>query len=273
MELMTDYGQVDILWLDGGWVKKRNEEMIRDYYHDNVDISNGFLKSTSVNQDIRMDELVTKARKKQPGLIVVDRAVEGKNQNYLTPENTVPEASLPFPWESCIISGGGWSHTPNATYKSPREVIHMLADIVCKGGNLLLNFAPGPDGTLQDDAYALMEAIGDWMDINSESIYGTRAIYPFKESKICFAEKKDGSAVFATYLSDEDETDLPKYIQIDAFTSKEDCSISLLGSDEKINWEKNGKGIHIEIPKKVRDSPPGEHAWVLKMDGVKPANK
>ena len=65
-----------------------------------------------------MDELVEKARKKQPGLIVVDRAEKGKNQNYLTPENRVPEKELPYPWESCIIAGGGWSWVPNAKYKS-----------------------------------------------------------------------------------------------------------------------------------------------------------
>lgn len=55
-----------------------------------------------------MDELVEKARQKQPGLIVVERAVEGKNQNYLTPENQIPTEALPYPWESCIISGGSW---------------------------------------------------------------------------------------------------------------------------------------------------------------------
>ena len=64
-----------------------------------------------------MDELVIKARDKQPDLIVVDRAVPGKNQNYLTPENTVPDHALQYPRESCIIAGGGWSHTFDAKYK------------------------------------------------------------------------------------------------------------------------------------------------------------
>ena len=54
------------------------------------------MKTTKVNQDIRMDELVAKVREKQPGIIVVDRAVPGKNQNYLTPENRVPKIS--YPW-------------------------------------------------------------------------------------------------------------------------------------------------------------------------------
>ena len=116
-----------------------------------------------------MAELAGKARQKQPGLIVVDRAVAGPFQNYLTPENRVPDELLPYPWESCIIAGGGWSWAPNARYKSPREVIHMLVDIVSKGGNLLLNIAPGPDGAWHDQAYQLLEEVGAWMKINNGS--------------------------------------------------------------------------------------------------------
>ena len=141
MELVSDYGKVDILWLDGGWVKKRSEENIEENYQGKFEEAGtgGFIKHRIVDQDIRMDELVAKAREKQPGLIVVDRAVHGKNQNYLTPENRVPEKALPYPWESCIISGGGWAHTPGAKYMSGREGVHLLVDIVAKGGNLLLN--------------------------------------------------------------------------------------------------------------------------------------
>ena len=100
-----------------------------------------------------MDELVEKIRSKQPDAIVVDRAVEGKNQNYLTPENMVPDKMLPYPWESCMILGGGWSFSFDAKMMPTRKVIHMLSDIVAKGGNLLLNIGPGPDGTWYDEAY------------------------------------------------------------------------------------------------------------------------
>ncbi|MFV0540409.1 MAG: alpha-L-fucosidase [Aestuariibaculum sp.] len=175
LELLTDYGKIDILWLDGGWVAKTPKSEITEWYkHKIEDAEDGYLKHRIINQDIKMDELVVKARQKQPGLIVVDRAVHGKNQNYLTPENRVPEKTLPYPWESCIISGGGWSYTPDAKYMSAREGIHMLIDIVANGGNLLLNVAPGPDGEWQDGAYNLLEAYGDWMAVNSSSIYATK---------------------------------------------------------------------------------------------------
>src|SRR5665647_42415 len=135
MELLGgDYGKIDILWLDGGWVRKMTEEQEQGHL---AASGNRFVRVQ--NQDIRMDELVSKARQKQPGLIVVDRAVYGKNQNYLTPENRVPEKALPYPWESCIIAGGGWSWTPNAKYMTGEAAVHLLVDIVVKGGNLLLN--------------------------------------------------------------------------------------------------------------------------------------
>ncbi len=87
MEILGgDYGKIDILWLDGGQVQKRTKE---DIYRQITSPNYNFAREQS--QDIRMDELVAKARIAQPGLIVVDRAVYGKNQNYLTPENRVPE--------------------------------------------------------------------------------------------------------------------------------------------------------------------------------------
>ena len=206
LELMTDYGRMDILWLDGGWVKRRSTDEIERMYAERLRESpSGFLKSRVVNQDPRMDELVAKAREKQPGLIVVDRAVYGKNQNYLTPENRVPEKPLPYPWESCITSGGGWSFTPNAKYMSGREGVHLLVDIVAKGGNLLLNVAPGPDGTWQQGAYDLLAEMGAWLTVNGEAIYGSRPVAPHIDGRLRLTRGKDGSAYFV-YLAGEQES-------------------------------------------------------------------
>ncbi|MFA7228043.1 MAG: alpha-L-fucosidase, partial [Melioribacteraceae bacterium] len=160
LELMTDYGRMDILWLDGGWVRIKTDKEVEEQ------MLSAKYATRPQSQDIDMPGLVKKARELQPGLIVVDRAVEGPHQNYLTPENQIPGKLLPYPWESCIIMGVGWSYSFDAKYKSARELINILIDIVSKGGNLLLNIAPSPEGTWDDDAYARLREIGAWMRIN-----------------------------------------------------------------------------------------------------------
>ena len=265
MELMADYGKMDILWLDAGWVAKQDKDAMDNHYWQRVRNSkSGFLKGKIVDQDIRMDELVKKARTKQPGLIVVDRAVEGKNQNYLTPENRVPEQALPYPWESCIIAGGGWSWVPEAKYKTGREAIHLLVDIVAKGGNLLLNIAPGPDGTWHKEAYELLSEYAAWMRVNSEAIYETRAIEPYKEGKVCFTQKKD-STIYAIYLADEGETQLPASITLNGITMENGQKVSLLGSDIPVIWKKTGSRSMIVLPSDSRNQTPCKYAWVFKI--------
>ena len=265
MELMGNYGPVDILWLDGGWVARQSADEISRYYSRHASAGgSGFMKSSIVNQDIRMDELVKKAREKQPGLIVVDRAVPGKNQNYLTPENQVPDEALPFPWESCIISGGGWSWVPEATYMSGHRAIHLLTDIVAKGGNLLLNIAPGPDGAWDEGAYRMLEEVGAWMKVNGEAIYGTRAIEPYKQGKVCLTSKKDGT-LYLIYLADEDEARMPEVIGMEGLYPREGARATLLGSGKKLKWYRKGDGFEVKIPEALRNNPPCRDAWVVKI--------
>jgi alpha-L-fucosidase len=259
MELMTDYGPMDILWLDGGWVAPMSEEEIRERVN-----RPGYKFIHYQDQDIRMDELKLKAREKQPGLIVVDRAVPGPNQNYLTPENRVPEKMLPYPWESCIIAGGGWSWVPDASYKPPREVIHMLVDIVSKGGNLLLNIAPGPDGTWHDEAYELLSEIGDWMELNSDAIYNTRPLAPYKEGSVCLTESKDGS-VNIIYLGSVNEDTPPPVISMTGWCPPEGSEIHTAGFDGALEWKINGDGFVLYVPESIQADPACKYAWVFRV--------
>jgi alpha-L-fucosidase len=224
--------------------------------------SPGYKFARIQNQDIRMDELVAKARLKQPGLIVVDRAVYGRNQNYLTPENRVPEKALSYPWESCIIAGGSWSWLPDAKYMSGKEAVQMLVDIVAKGGNLLLNIAPGPLGQWHDDAYRLLEDVGQWMKINSEAIYGTRALAPYKEGKVCIT-KKGNNTLYLYYMADENEK-MPAQIAMSDFSLPANAKAKMMGTGSFLKWEKTEKGFYIDIPGKIRNTPPSKYVWVIK---------
>ena len=269
LELLTDYGLIDILWLDGGWVAKKSKSTISSWYDQQLENNeNGYLKHRIINQDIHMDELVVKAREKQPELIVVDRAVHGKNQNYLTPENRVPDKTLPYPWESCVISGGGWSHTKDAKYMSGREGVQMLVDIVSKGGNLLLNVAPSPEGEWQQGAYDLLEEYASWMKINSEGIYNSKVLVPYKEDNICMTQQANGNAYFF-YLCEEGENTMPAEISIASNQPAKGSTVSLLGYNKSLRWEKHGNGFKVFIPKKIRNNAPCDFVWTIKVAELK----
>jgi len=268
MELMTGYGKMDILWLDGGWVSKKSPELIQSAYQRRLkDNLSGFIKTKVINQDIRMDELAAKARVAQPGLIVVDRAVYGKNQNYLTPENQVPEKTLPYPWESCIISGGGWSYTPDAKYMSGHQGVHLLIDIVAKGGNLLLNIAPSPEGTWQPGAYQLLEEMGNWMKINSEAIYNSRPFLPYKTGNIAFTQGEN-KQIYVIYLAGEKESQMPAEIFIPDFRLPKNAKVEILGSEVIPKTVSSDKGTIVKIPTKLQHKPPCKYAWIIKISEI-----
>jgi alpha-L-fucosidase len=264
-ELMANYGRVDILWLDGGWVRVRTDAEIRDEMN-RPDYK--FMHYQS--QPIDMPRIVANARAKQPGLIVVDRDVPGPYQDYLTPEARVPEKALPYPWEVPMPMANSWSYVPNDSYKSPRTLIHMLADVVAKGGNLLLNIGPGPDGTWHDAAYDRLAALGAWMKVNSEAIYGTRAIAPYAEGKVRLTRGKDGS-VYAIYLADSAETDLPRYLTLGNVVPTPSATVTLLGTGRALSWEKSGTGFVARIPNGLHA--PSKFAWVFKISQVLPAER
>ena len=266
MELLTDYGPIDILWLDGGWVSKKTPEEIQKYYASRIkNTPSGFIKNRVVNQDIRMEELAAKARSIQPDLIIVDRAVEGPFQNYLTPENTIPEKIIPYPWESCIIAGGGWAWVPNARYKTASQVISILINIVSKGGNLLLNIAPGPHGDFDEEAYDLLKKVGHWMAVNNEAIYGTRAYKVFKAGDVWYSLKKDGQTLYAFIIDQQGNGKMPVQVVLEKVNIPKQTKLRLLGSDQNLIWRKKGDKIVVEIPQTLRQRPPCKHAWTIRI--------
>jgi len=255
-ELMTDYGKIEILWLDGGWVRPRKSQTKE---------SLSWSKTPPQDQDINMAGITAMARKHQPGLIVVDRSVHGPFENYRTPEQEIPEKPLSYPWETCMTMGSSWSYVPDDKYKSVTRIVHNLVDIVAKGGNYLLNVGPGPDGELHEAAYTTMQGIGSWMQVNGDAIYGTRAVAPYKDGKVCFTRKKDGS-IYAIYLLDQDEK-LPAKISFKGITPAKGARLSMLGAKEKLSWKNTGDNVEISIPASLQQKN-WQYAVAIKIDRV-----
>ena len=258
-ELVSDYGKVDILWLDGGWVRKKTDEEVKNELLDVYDGSRWFRNPQS--QDINMPALVKMARAKQPNLIVVDRAVPGEHQNYLTPEQHIPDEGLPYPWETCMTMANSWSYVPNDTYKPTNELIEKLVDIVSKGGNYLLNIGPGPDGEFDPVAYDRLKEIGAWMKVNGEAIYGSRMYSTFNDGeRIRYTQSKDGKVKYVFFF---DFPDKPVALSKMKFTKG--SQLRLLGSTSKLTWkEVDGKAV-LTLPAKLKAST--DYVWVVRVSG------
>ena len=158
-ELLTNYGEISIIWFDFSFPGKHGKG------HDDWDSEN----------------LLKMARSLQPGIIVDDRLdledVDG-GWDFTTPEQVQVSKWPEFngkrvPWETCQTFSGSWGYYRDEyTWKSPSQLLELLIESVSKGGNLLLNVGPTARGAFDSRAQDRLKAMGEWMKFNNRSIYG-----------------------------------------------------------------------------------------------------
>ena len=234
-ELATKYGQIDIMWFDAGWVCKHS------------------------GQDIRLGEVIEEIRKFQRGMLCADRTIGGPYENYVTPEQCVPEKPLSVPWESCITMGTSFSFGYEDRYKTPREVICLLTDIVAKGGNLALNVGPQPDGRLPAGALRTMKGMGEWLRKYGEAIYGTRVCAPYKKDNVAFTKKEDVVYAIRTYPDETQPVEAEIFIP---YTGKVK-DVWCLNMNETITFQQRKDGIVVTLPEEQRKDTPIAHVFKL----------
>ncbi len=253
-ELMHNYGSVDILWLDGGWV--RPLETVND------EVRSWGAAIPQWSQDIDMPKIAAMARAAQPGLLMVDRTVHGPYENYQTPEQRIPEKQLPYPWESCLTLANNWGFVPNDKFKSATTIIHTLAEVVAKGGSLLLGIGPKPDGTLPAEAVERMAAIGAWTSKNGEAIYNTRITKEYHEGNTWFTQSKNGAIRYAIVCLEEGKQ-MPLTVSWKSNLPKSGTKMKLLQTGEYVKWQKSEDGIVITLPKSIAGKPQAALAFAF----------
>ena len=118
---------------------------------------------------------------KMPGLITNNRLGGGYKGDTDTPEQHIPATGIEGrDWEVCMTMNDTWGYKSyDDNWKSTEDLLYKLIDIASKGGNFLLNVGPKPDGTIPQASIDRLAEVGEWMKVNSESIYGTSAS-PFR---------------------------------------------------------------------------------------------
>lgn len=225
-ELMSGYGNIDILWLDGGQVAKR-----------------------WFDQDIHMDKIAAMAREHQPGLIVVDRTVKGEFENYQTPEGEIPDKQLDVPWETCM-GMNGWGWRSEGEYKPLKHILASLVEVVAKGGNFLLGVGPNGEGVFDDKAVEMVKTIGQWMKKNGKAIYGTRTTPHYNDGNIWFTADKNGKRMYAIYALPEGQEQVPEIIEWTTHLPK-GRKVTLVANGRKLKCQVDGNRVKVWLPADV----------------------
>ena len=151
-QILENYGGLDILW----W-----------------DTPRGMTEEAAKALQAVADEY--------PDMITNNRLLRAWPGDFSTPEQHVPPTGLDYDWEVCMTMNTSWGYKwYDNNWKSAETLIRMLVDIASKGGNLLLNVGPTAEGLIPDSSIVRLKQIGNWMQHNSESIYGTQASPFFK---------------------------------------------------------------------------------------------
>lgn len=187
----------------------------------------------------------------------------------------------PLFWQNdTSVSKNSWGYVVNHDYKTVESIIGDLVDVCSKNGALLLNIGPKADGTIPAAEEEMLHGIGDWLRVNGEAIYGTRPwkVYgegptqvesgmftdtkraPFTSRDVRFTTR--GDVLYAILLAlPEREVTIQSLSTNLRLYSLQIADVRLLGSDEKLVWDCDKAGLHVEMPKAL----PCDHACALKI--------
>jgi len=240
-ELLTNYGKIDILFLDekSDWVNT----LVADY-----------------SWDIDPDLIITRG-------------------GMATPEQHLPDKPIPGPWEACFTIGQHWQYVAGEPYKDATELIDLLIQTRARGGNLLLNVGPKANGEIPERQEARLREIALWMFANHESVENVEPWDPVREGNIWFTKAKGRNIVYAFLPGENWKWMERKAFVLRSVKGNEQTRVSVLGQNQQVmeyQVEKDPKiydiprpeGLYVNAVKAQRLNKTWDNPIVLRMENV-----
>jgi alpha-L-fucosidase len=243
-ELLTNYGDIGVLWFDGEWIEEWTEEQGKALYN--------YVRNLQPN--IIINNRVGKGRNGMQGMNNSETAAG----DFGTPEQEILAEKSTLDWESCMTMNDHWGYCRNdKNFKPTEDLIWNLIDITAKGGNFLLNVGPTGTGLFPQESIDRLKEIGDWVKVNHTAIYGTTPWQHWQEGDdIRYTKGKNGD-VFAFVRH------CPSTLLLKKIAPSPHSKIYVLGHTQSIPWQQNKEGVTLQLPTNLNTT----NAIVLRITG------
>lgn len=230
-ELCSKYGKIDIMWYDGAWLAHKGSDTSSAWFWEPVKL-NKVVRSYN-------DKTLLNPRSGYEGDFYCD---EGSHE--------ITGGILPVPWEKnmCVCSGSSWGWMEEDPVSDFKWLIHMLVNVICRGGNFLLNVGPDRNGKLSKEVTDRMREIGAWLKEYGEAVYGTRG-GPIEPVDGVYGTTSKGNSIYLHIL------DTDKFSQLTLPKTEYTMADCTTFSGEKVAFLETEEGVKITLPQNLKEEP------------------
>lgn len=189
-ELVSNYGKIDLLWFDADWIANNAEEL-------------------------GTDKLVDMIVEHQPEIVLNNRLRSAQHGHYGTPEKYIPLKHREDVWETCdnLKNNSLWGYVYDKDkandYRTAKEIIYTLKEVICSGGNYLLNIGPQPNGQIRPKELEIIDSVGMFVNQYEKAIFNTTSGLPrtnfgegstYKTGSLYLFTQQNGGSIYVKGL-------------------------------------------------------------------------